>query len=125
MSAYDNVLDALANSGVQVRAKGTSARAQCPVHRSNGLTLSVREGDGKANVKCFAGCETTDVLAEIGLELRDLYDVPRSSSGYIAPRRVRTPWEDAMAEIGIHNPPPVEHLLHRIEVEHAKEAGHE
>lgn len=124
MSAYERILDALANAGMEVKAKTMKARAQCPVHHSQGLTLSIRDAEDRAKVHCFAGCDTPDVLAEIGLSLRDLYDEPRNgNSGYVPPRRVRTPWEEAMAELGIHNPPPIEHLLHRMEVEQAKEAG--
>ena len=48
--------------------------AKCPAHEDRSPSLSVRElDDGTVLVKCFAGCGATDVVAAVGLELRDLY----------------------------------------------------
>lgn len=123
MSAFETVVAALEKAGLKVQARDTKARAQCPVHQSNGLTLSIRRFNDRAGVHCFAGCETPDVLQEIGLELRDLYDGDRPAGYAPPPRREPTPWEAAMAELGLRNPPPIEHVLRRMQVEQAKEAG--
>lgn len=88
---YEKVIDALA-AHVQVRDQGSTARAQCPVHGSRGLSLAVRPGttdDGraKATVTCFAGCETTGILDVIGLTLGDLYEPKTGPREYVPLRR--------------------------------------
>lgn len=125
MTAYETVIAALYTAGCKVQDREPKARAQCPVHRSNGLTLSIRRLNDRAAVKCFAGCETEDVLREIGLAIRDLYDEPRGSkSGSpVFQRRELSPWEKAMRDLGIHNAPPIEHVLDRMVVEQAKEGA--
>lgn len=108
MSAYDTILAALDAAGVAVKAGHTKARAQCPVHGSHGLTLSVRRFNDRAKVHCFALCDTADVLAAIGLELRDLYDDPKKPS---TPYRAPSPLGD------------VEHFLRRMTSEQALEVS--
>ena len=110
MSAYDLVTDALRTAGMKVTESSNGARSQCPVHGSRGLTLAVRENprntDGPLHVTCFAGCETEDVLAGLGLGLRDLYDGTAHGRGQSAPRQRRkpSPW-DAI--------PDPDHFCHR------------
>lgn len=57
-----------------VRPHGRGHRADCPLgHRSRG-TLSVGEAEnGAVLVKCWAGCETSEVLGALGLTLADLF----------------------------------------------------
>lgn len=58
-------------------------RAICPAHKSKHRTqsLAIREmSDGTVLIKCFAGCGAVDVVAAVGMELRDLFP-PR----YVAP----------------------------------------
>jgi hypothetical protein len=40
-------------------------RCVCPVHGSRGATLALRDGDRALIVKCFAGCDPRDILAEL------------------------------------------------------------
>jgi len=40
-------------------------RCRCPLHQSRGTTLALRDGDRGLIVKCFAGCDPRDVLAEL------------------------------------------------------------
>ena len=48
--------------------------AGCPAHEDTKASLSVSEGDdGRALLKCFAGCENGDVVAALDLEMRDLF----------------------------------------------------
>jgi hypothetical protein len=50
-------------------------KALCPAHADREPSLSVTEGnDGRALIKCFAGCRTEDVLASLGLEMSDLFE---------------------------------------------------
>ena len=48
--------------------------ARCPAHEDRRPSLSVRETDeGKVLLHCFAGCDSADVLAAVGLSLSDLF----------------------------------------------------
>ena len=56
------------------KLKGTWLRdggmCRCPAHADNGPSLSIRPGNTSILVHCFAGCKSTDVMAE--LRKRDL-----------------------------------------------------
>jgi hypothetical protein len=70
VSAAEKIFAALEAHGM----KGKGASWQCPAHEDKDPSLSVTVGkDGCALVKCHAGCETADVLAKIGLEMKDLF----------------------------------------------------
>lgn len=59
--------------GVEGRGDGAFA-ALCPAHEDRQPSLSVSEGDdGRALLRCHAGCGTVDILAAAGLEWRDLF----------------------------------------------------
>lgn len=48
--------------------------ARCPAHEDKSPSLSIKGlSDGTILIHCFAGCCPSDVLAEIGLELKDLF----------------------------------------------------
>lgn len=48
--------------------------AKCPAHGDKTPSLSIAEGnDGRVLLHCLAGCDTSEVLAALGLEYRDLY----------------------------------------------------
>ncbi len=47
--------------------------ALCPGHDDRNRSLSVKQADGKLLVKCFAGCDTADILKPISLEPKDLF----------------------------------------------------
>jgi putative DNA primase/helicase len=44
---------------------GPRWRCRCPVHDSSGPTLALLDGDRGLAVKCFAGCDSRDILAEL------------------------------------------------------------
>ncbi len=47
--------------------------ARCPAHDDKSPSLAIKEcGDGRILIYDFAGCETEDVLAAIGLEFHDI-----------------------------------------------------
>jgi hypothetical protein len=57
-----------------VKKCGERYMAKCPAHKDNSPSLSLSRGnDGRALVHCHAGCELSDVLGAVGLELRDLF----------------------------------------------------
>jgi hypothetical protein len=49
-------------------------QARCPAHDDRSPSLAVTETpDGTILIKCWAGCSAVDVVAAIGLELKDLF----------------------------------------------------
>lgn len=57
-----------------VRNSGRGWIARCPAHPDRSASLSIAEGrDGRALVKCFAGCEVLAVVQAVGLEVADLF----------------------------------------------------
>ncbi|MFO0795921.1 MAG: DUF3987 domain-containing protein [Gemmataceae bacterium] len=56
---------------------GKGWAAKCPAHKDRRASLSVAEGDdGRALVRCHAGCTAEAVTAAVGLSLRDLMPEP-------------------------------------------------
>jgi putative DNA primase/helicase len=47
------------------RRSGMWWRCRCPVHQSRGATLALRDGERGLILKCWAGCDPLDVLAEL------------------------------------------------------------
>ncbi|HCR96866.1 MAG: CHC2 zinc finger domain-containing protein [Halomonas sp.] len=75
--------------------------ACCPAHQDRSPSLAVREtSDGTILMKCFAGCPTGDVLAAIGLELKDLFP-ERDNDAYTASKRPGERWvpRDVLAAV--------------------------
>jgi hypothetical protein len=71
MMPLDLVLDRL--EGVKQRGEGY--QALCPAHDDQDRSLSVSQGeDGRALIKCFAGCEAEGIVASLGLEMKDLFE---------------------------------------------------
>jgi len=63
-----------------VKPNGNGYVARCPAHDDRVASLSVGTGsDGRALVKCFAGCDTKDIVAAKGLQMSDLFP-PREES---------------------------------------------
>lgn len=68
-------------------------QARCPAHEDKGPSLSIRElDDGRVLCHCFAGCQTADILAAVGLSFDDLF--PIKNGGQHAPGEKR-PWPAA------------------------------
>ena len=57
-----------------VRATANGYTTLCPAHADRVASLSVAAGsDGRALVKCFAGCTTESIAEAVGLNVRDLF----------------------------------------------------
>ena len=52
---------------------------RCPTHPDRTPSLTVRQGDEEAIVKCRATCLTETVVAELGYTMADLFDEPRTN----------------------------------------------
>jgi hypothetical protein len=77
MKALVRVLERL--DGVQQNGSGYKARCPVPGHGQGrgdrNPSLSVSEGsEGRVLINCRAGCRTVDVVAELGLEMKDLFE---------------------------------------------------
>jgi 5S rRNA maturation endonuclease (ribonuclease M5) len=71
----DAVLDKLEH----VRRSGDGWVARCPAHEDRVQSLSIKEGDTRIVTHCFAGCDSDDILAELGLDWRDVIHDATSS----------------------------------------------
>src|SRR5687768_2349822 len=68
-----------------VKPKGDGWIALCPAHPDNDPSLSIsRGGDGRALLHCFAGCETKEIMAGVGMRLADLFPVSANGMHGIA-----------------------------------------
>src|SRR5215213_7047781 len=57
-----------------VRKNGGGWTARCPGHDDRHNSLSIGAGeDGRALLKCHAGCETPRIVAAMGLTMADLF----------------------------------------------------
>ena len=70
----ERVRAALEAKDLRPKPNGKGFSARCPAHEDGTASLSVSEGaDGKVLLKCFAGCEVADVVAALGLAMKDLF----------------------------------------------------
>jgi hypothetical protein len=76
VSPLERVLDRLDSA----KAYGAGWIARCPAHEDRNPSLSIGEnGDGVVLLHCHAGCSVEKILAELRLELHDLY--PQGDGG--------------------------------------------
>jgi hypothetical protein len=87
----DRVLAALRDHGHELKRCGKGWSCRCPAHDDRSPSLSVDAGDdGRALVRCHAGCTVEAVCAAIGLQPSDLFDrEQRPGIGASADRRRR------------------------------------
>ena len=52
---------------------GDTAQCFCPIHRDKTASLTVTKKIDRIVVFCHAGCQTKDVLAAVGLTMKDLF----------------------------------------------------
>lgn len=74
MSQIERIIERIKSSGLKVSKRPKGYMTCCPAHQDKTPSLSVKEADnGKVLVHCFGGCKPRDVMAAIGLELKDLF----------------------------------------------------
>ena len=56
-----------------VRCNGEQWTAQCPAHADKSPSLSVRSGNSKVLLHCFAGCTVEAICAVLGIKVSDLF----------------------------------------------------
>ena len=75
-----------------VRGDRAEWKARCPAHDDRKPSLSVTEANnGNVLLKCFAGCDTRDVLQAIGLEWSDVFADDGGSKRQAKVRLPKTP----------------------------------
>jgi hypothetical protein len=58
----------------EVRTRGTGKHlARCPSHSDKNPSLSIGEVGTRILVKCWAGCETSQIVESLGLTMADLF----------------------------------------------------
>jgi hypothetical protein len=87
-TAFQRLIGALETAGSKVTGGGRQRMAQCPHHPDSTPSLSVTDSESRVLINCFV-CDTDDVLADLGLTRRDLFNEPRRDGG-----DSWTPWRD-------------------------------
>lgn len=77
--------------------------APCPSHEDRSPSLSVREtDDGTVLVHCFAGCNVTDILDAVGMDLAELFPERMEHHNNHRRGRPRIDGWDALRSLGKH-----------------------
>ena len=80
--------------GVKSNDKGWTAI--CPDHDDRQNSLSIHQGDdGRVLLKCFAGCETEQVVEAMGLTMADLFEKSSSAQQKIPQANIAGPQRSA------------------------------
>jgi hypothetical protein len=90
-------------SRLEARRNGKGWIAKCPAHDDREPSLSISEGnDGRALLKCLAGCDTGDVLAALGMTWRDLFPTtdPQPSGNGATSGSAPTPTSTSLIDWG-------------------------
>jgi hypothetical protein len=75
-------------TGFKPRRSGAGYICRCPAHDDGKASLCVSQGtSGKLVLKCMAGCDTKDVLANLGLTFKDLVNGANGSQTVAASRK--------------------------------------
>ena len=56
-----------------VHRNGKSAQCKCPAHNDNQASLTITQGNKCTLFHCHAGCNTGDILAAVGLDMKDTF----------------------------------------------------
>lgn len=77
-------------------------KARCPAHDDRRPSLTVGTGDDdRPLVRCHAGCETEQVVAALGLTLRDLFP-GLTVAAYAAAKRLPIPFLQDLGVQDVH-----------------------
>lgn len=106
----DRTLAAFADCDIQ-SAGERRWKCRCPAHDDRSPSLSISVGDGgTVLVKCFVGCATKDVLAAVGMEMKELFvqqaeQTARSKpSTQAPPKKGYQSGQEALADYGHGQP---------------------
>ena len=72
------------------KGSGTGWTVRCPAHDDRRPSLTITTGDdGRTLLKCHAGCRVEDIVARVGLTMRDLF-VDAATPSMTTPEIVQT-----------------------------------
>ena len=85
-------LSALEHMGRQVVRHHNYAMAQCPAHDDDNPSMRIKEdGEGGANIECYAGCDFADILKAVGFYGKARNGAQRPASAVSRPQPPKTP----------------------------------
>jgi hypothetical protein len=67
------VIEQLLSRLEKVRGRNGSWTACCPAHADKSPSLAIRDDGGKILLRCFAGCEVSNIVSAIGMDMTDLF----------------------------------------------------
>ncbi len=78
-TAFKKPIDKILSRLENVRKKSRGGwTARCPAHEDRSPSFGIQEtSDGRVLVNCLAGCNASDIVRALGLELRDLFPASR------------------------------------------------
>ena len=71
---------------------GGQYSALCPAHEDKSPSLSIRETEDRLLLHCFAGCDSNEIVAAVGLSLADLFNTPLTKD-YVKPLPRQQRWD--------------------------------
>ena len=84
------------------QGKAGAWTACCPAHDDKSPSLKITEtADGVVLLKCWSGCTAAEIVAAIGLELRDLFPVDDGKPRRKGPSRSAIEHERMIYQIGL------------------------
>lgn len=80
MNSTEKFIEKVRESGRKV-TKATNGEwlVQCPGHADGRPSLTVRHSGQMTLLNCFAGCQSKDIAAAVGLSMKDLFDNPEGA----------------------------------------------
>lgn len=76
-TAYERVIRLLREQGCKVVERGGNrASATCPHHEDHNPSMGVTDRGDRVLIACMAGCDTRDIVADLGITLADLFNEP-------------------------------------------------
>jgi hypothetical protein len=104
-TAYERIIDRLRSDGRKVReSRPGQAMAQCPAHDDRNPSLKITGIEGQVLIYCHAQCPIENVLAPLGITMRDLYDNPKDTSyAYEDGRNAHRTWDKRFWQTGNTN----------------------
>jgi 5S rRNA maturation endonuclease (ribonuclease M5) len=103
--AYQRIIDRLRSDGRKVReSRAGQATAQCPAYDDRNPSLKITGIEGQVLIHCHAQCPIENVLASLGITMRDLYDNPKDTSyTYEDGRNAHRTWDKRFWQTGNTN----------------------
>ncbi len=74
--SFQKVRDRLNADRLIARDSGDSIQSRCPAHDDSNPSLAVRRIEGQTLIYCHAGCQASEIVAALELQMSDLFDNP-------------------------------------------------